>query len=63
MIGKTTGKEMAEALIKFSELFYNQDTKKRVLVACRDRLSEYIETIPPASRGDTVSMDGDSYDD
>lgn len=52
MKGQEIGMHMAESLIKFSELFYNQDTKKRVLTAARDRLSECIAIIPQSSRGE-----------
>lgn len=49
--GTAAGRGMADVLISWAELFYNQDTKKRVLVAVRDRLDEYIKVIPPSSRG------------
>lgn len=52
MKGIRAGKAMANVIIEWSQLFYNEDTKRRVLTACRDRLTGYIKTIPPSSRGD-----------
>lgn len=49
--GIQVGIDMADALIEMTEIMYNRDTQKRVLTAMRDRLSEFIETIPRSSRG------------
>jgi hypothetical protein len=49
-IGKTNGRHLADSLFLWGDLMYNNDTKKRVLTACRDRLNELIPTIPKSSR-------------